>query len=111
MRVALAGLRATVAALRDTIAARVVEDSAGVRPATFTVDTVPYHGRASVSLPEPLATGTLALDLALDPAPLTLRLYCTPGDGGARYRRADAVATAPPWLALELTEVRASPEV
>lgn len=109
-RVAIANLDAAVRALsvRVTSGAATVTDAAGVRSATFAIDSTPYHGTASVALP---ATGQGSIDLRIrvDTARLGLRLGCGKATNG--IRSAAATLTGPTWLTLRLDRVEQTPDI
>jgi hypothetical protein len=108
-----ARLEAEVAirALQATVETVVTADSMdSVRAASFRIRQPPYTADARVALPRPPGLGLLDLAIAVDPAPLELRLDCgTAGPTGVRPARV-AVFT-PSWLTVELGTVQQDPAV
>lgn len=103
-----ATLSAEIIALRTTVLGTVSVDSVDVRSASFTVDTTPYHGTATVKLP-PTGAGSLDLRLSLDPIPLGARVQC--GEPVSGYRPATLLVAAPQWATVRIDSVRSAPGV
>lgn len=110
---AIASMQASIVALsaRVTSTNPVVETPAGERSATFAINQAPYSGSVGVTLPPPPASGRMDLNIRLAPAPLTLTLSCRDGAGPAGVREALANVTAPPWLQIQLSDIRQSAAV
>lgn len=110
-RVALAQLAASVRALDARISSGQgvrVDSATGARSATFAIDSEPYRGSVTASLPA-FGLGSLDLHIRLDTARLALRLACGAKTDG--IRAAQAVLTGPRWLSLELGRVEQAPEL
>ena len=99
---------ARVRALQDSATAPVTVGAGDVRSARWTIHQPPFQVEASAELPPPPARGTLQVNVALDPLPLTVRLGCR---DGAVVPQAWAVVTGPEWATLELGTVEQVPGI
>ena len=85
-----------------------VSDTNGERRARFTAYQAPVRLVASVALPAPPETGSIAWQAIVDPIGLQLRLSC----GVERpVRRAHVEITGPPWARLLPDSLAQTPEV
>jgi hypothetical protein len=87
----------------------VTTDSADVRHAFFSKDSVPYHVRASVWLPKPPLAGNWNLDITLDHARVQPLIACGPATRGVREARVTLITD--PWLTADVTSAKFDTEV
>lgn len=87
-----------------------VDTVTGARSARFHVREEPYTITADVHLPVPPAEGILDARVQVDPAEISARIGCEE-DRGQRIRSASVLFQTPPWLEIELTDVRQEPDV
>lgn len=106
----VANLGLTVQQLAARGSAPVTERPDGVRLASFTVDSAPYHVTAAVELPPAPARGTIDLRVRLDSASLQARVQCG-ARGRAGVRDATLLLVTPPWLSARVESVQQSPDV
>lgn len=112
---AVTRLTAQVATLQASVASTggTQEDTAGVRQGTFRLRQEPFTLVARAELPRPPAPGTLHVDsLALDPAPLQVRIQRGPPDPtAAGLRPVTALVVGPAWLQVRVDSVQVDPDL
>jgi hypothetical protein len=90
--------------------AAVVEAADDMRRARFDVRRAPYIIGADVAIPAPPDSARLAIDVALDPIPVDVRVGCgAPDRHGIRAATVDAVT--PAWATVRLERLEQVPEV